>query len=150
MAAAAATTASALASPAFLGSPLPARSSPSSSRAARPGPLRIAASGGKKTVTKTPNGPSGNTKFRAGKDASGSKAKASLLSHFTGKGVYMFTKKYGANVDGYSPIYTPEIWSKSGDSYAYGNAGLAAWAGLLATVLLGGAFLVYSTSSFGQ
>eukprot|EP00850_Spirogloea_muscicola_P009829 SM000056S17947 [mRNA] locus=s56:284060:285367:- [translate_table: standard] len=146
MAAAAATTASALASPAFLGSPLPTRSSPSSSRAARPGPLRIAASGGKKTVTKTPNGPSGNTKFRAGKDASGSKAKASPA----GKGVYMFTKKYGANVDGYSPIYTPEIWSKSGDSYAYGNAGLAAWAGLLASVLLGGAFLVYSTSSFGQ
>uniref|UniRef100_A0A8R7PE46 Photosystem II 10 kDa polypeptide, chloroplastic n=1 Tax=Triticum urartu TaxID=4572 RepID=A0A8R7PE46_TRIUA len=42
-------------------------------------------------------------------DASGRVAKE--------KGVYQFADKYGANVDGYSPIYTPEEWSPSGDVY---------------------------------
>ncbi|WP_411020708.1 photosystem II protein PsbR, partial [Salmonella sp. s23851] len=58
--------------------------------------LRIEASGVKKISTKTPLGPSGDTKFKGNLDASGRKAK--------GKGVYQYTKKYGANVDGYSPI----------------------------------------------
>ncbi len=44
-----------------------------------------------------------------------------------GKGVYMFESKYGANVDGYSPIYTPDIWTESGDSYKLGTKGLIAW-----------------------
>ncbi|CAD7703759.1 unnamed protein product [Ostreobium quekettii] len=52
-------------------------------------------------------------------DAQGRKGK--------GKGVYQFAKKYGANVDGYSPIYTPDIWSDTGDSYSLGPKGLIAW-----------------------
>ena len=32
-----------------------------------------------------------------------------------GYGVYRFADKYGANVDGYSPIYTPDTWSESGE-----------------------------------
>lgn len=32
-----------------------------------------------------------------------------------GYGVYRFANKYGANVDGYSPIYTPDTWSESGE-----------------------------------
>jgi photosystem II protein len=108
-----------------------------STRAARP--LKIVASSGKKTVTKTPLGPSGDTKYRNGVDASGSKAK--------GKGVYQFSKKYGANVDGYSPIYVEEEWSKGGSVYAGGQAGLALWAVTFAGLLAAGAFLVYSTSA---
>ena len=46
-----------------------------------------------------------------------------------GYGVYKFQDKYGANVDGYSPIYTPDTWSESGDSYKLGTKGLIAWAG---------------------
>ncbi|PKA63989.1 Photosystem II 10 kDa polypeptide, chloroplastic [Apostasia shenzhenica] len=46
-------------------------------------------------------------------DASGRKAK--------GKGVYQFVDKYGANVDGYSPIYSPGEWSSSGDVYVGGK-----------------------------
>mmetsp|Transcript_9373 Transcript_9373/g.11208 ORF Transcript_9373/g.11208 Transcript_9373/m.11208 type:complete len:115 (+) Transcript_9373:304-648(+) len=44
-----------------------------------------------------------------------------------GLGVYRFQNKYGANVDGYSPIYTPDIWSDSGDSYKLGSSAIAAW-----------------------
>lgn len=44
-----------------------------------------------------------------------------------GFGVYRFAKKYGANVDGYSPIYTPDLWSESGNSYKAGTKGLIAW-----------------------
>ncbi|BBM98974.1 photosystem II 10kDa protein [Marchantia polymorpha subsp. ruderalis] len=97
------------------------------------------ASGAKKISTKEPYGPSGGTKFRGGVDASGRKAK--------GKGVYQFGKKYGANVDGYSPIYAPEEWSPSGDTYAGGQTGLLIWAVTLGALLLGGAILVYSTSA---
>jgi photosystem II protein len=93
----------------------------------------------KKTVTKTPLGPSGGTKFRDGKDAGGSPAK--------GKGVYQFTKKYGANVDGYSPIYTPEVWSTSGDTYQPGPGALALWALLFAGLLAGSAALIIGTSA---
>jgi photosystem II protein len=56
---------------------------------------------------------------------------ASLLSQlfawWQGYGVYKFADKYGANVDGYSPIYTPDTWSESGETYKLGFAGLAAW-----------------------
>jgi photosystem II protein len=44
-----------------------------------------------------------------------------------GKGVFQFEDKYGANVDGYSPIFTPETWSTGGDSYKLGTKGLIAW-----------------------
>ena len=44
-----------------------------------------------------------------------------------GYGVYRFADKYGANVDGYSPIYTPDLWSESGESYKLGAKGLVAW-----------------------
>eukprot|EP00954_Amorphochlora_amoebiformis_P029856 1393741-Amorphochlora_amoeboformis.AAC.1 len=44
-----------------------------------------------------------------------------------GYGVYKFAKKYGANVDGYSPIYTPDIWAESGNSYKLGTTALVAW-----------------------
>ncbi|MCO5601801.1 hypothetical protein L7F22_055926 [Adiantum nelumboides] len=104
--------------------------------------LRVEASGGKKISTKTPLGPSGDTKFKNGQDASGRKAK--------GKGVYQFSRKYGANVDGYSPIYTPEEWAASGDVYAAGPTGLAIWAVTLGSILLGGALLVYNTSALAQ
>ena len=51
--------------------------------------------------------------------------------HPQGYGVYRFANKYGANVDGYSPIYTPDTWSESGDTYKLGTKGLIAWAGLV-------------------
>merc|ERR1719263_580411 len=35
-----------------------------------------------------------------------------------GFGVYRFASKYGANVDGYSLIYSPDEWSDSGNSFA--------------------------------
>lgn len=104
-----------------------------------PRALTIVASSGKKISTKTPLGPSGDIKFRNGKDAGGGATK--------GKGVYQFTKKYGANVDGYSPIWAPEEWSASGDTYAGGAPGLALWALTLAGLLAVGGFLVYSTSA---
>jgi len=44
-----------------------------------------------------------------------------------GMGVYKFADKYGANVDGYSPIYTPDLWSETGDTYKLGTKGLIAW-----------------------
>ncbi|KAL3701368.1 hypothetical protein R1sor_019390 [Riccia sorocarpa] len=104
-----------------------------------PRPLKIVASGGKKLNVKQPFGPSGGLKLKNGVDANGRKP--------TGKGVYQFSKKYGANVDGYSPIYEREEWSKSGDVYAGGQTGLLLWAVTLAAILLGGALLVYNTSA---
>lgn len=80
--------------------------------------------------------------LREGLDASGRKPK--------GKGVYQFVDKYGANVDGYSPIYSPEEWSPSGDVYVGGTTGLLIWAVTLGALLLGGALLVYSTSALSQ
>lgn len=77
----------------------------------------------------------------------------------------------GANVDGYSPIYTPDIWSESGDEYKLGTKGLIAWyvdcvcitctyhhhkmmvhlrAGLVVVLLGVGVTLVVSTSAIGQ
>lgn len=50
-----------------------------------------------------------------------------------GYGVYRFADKYGANVDGYSPIYTPDSWAESGGTYKLGTKGLIAWCVPLAT-----------------
>ncbi|KAK9275160.1 hypothetical protein L1049_022419 [Liquidambar formosana] len=108
---------------------------------ARTSSLRVEASG-KKIKTNTPYGTGGGMNLRDGKDASGRKPK--------GKGVYQFVDKYGANVDGYSPIYSPEEWSPSGDVYVGGSTGLLIWAVTLAALLAGGALLVYSTSALSQ
>lgn len=35
--------------------------------------------------------------------------------------MYKFANKYGANVDGYSPIYTPDTWSESGEHLRRGT-----------------------------
>uniref|UniRef100_A0A453BQX7 Photosystem II 10 kDa polypeptide, chloroplastic n=1 Tax=Aegilops tauschii subsp. strangulata TaxID=200361 RepID=A0A453BQX7_AEGTS len=70
-----------------------------------------------------------------------------LLKKHKGKGVYQFADKYGANVDGYSPIYTPEEWSPSGDVYVGGKTRLFLWAVTLAGILLGGALLSYDNQS---
>merc|ERR1711998_215270 len=67
-----------------------------------------------------------------------------------GLGVYRFANKYGANVDGYSPIYTPDDWSESGNTFSLGNKGLIAWAGLLLVLLGVGINLVITTSQIGQ
>ncbi|PNW81805.1 hypothetical protein CHLRE_06g261000v5 [Chlamydomonas reinhardtii] len=75
------------------------------------------------------------------KDASGRKGK--------GYGVYRYEDKYGANVDGYSPIYTPDLWTESGDSYTLGTKGLIAWAGLVLVLLAVGVNLIISTSQLG-
>ncbi|GMP64815.1 hypothetical protein CsSME_00025907 [Camellia sinensis var. sinensis] len=85
------------------------------------------------------SGINGGMSLADGLDASGRKAK--------GKGVYQFVDKYGANVDGYSPIYDPDDWSPSGDVYVGGSTGLAIWAVTLAGILAGGALLVYNTSA---
>lgn len=69
------------------------------------------------------------------------------FANMQGKGTFQFTNKYGANVDGYSPIFTPDEWSAKGDTYEGGVAGLALWAVTFGGLLLVGAFLVYSTSS---
>lgn len=53
------------------------------------------------------------------------------LTREQGYGVYRFAKKYGANVDGYSPIYTPDAWSQNGGNYSLGFKGLLAWCVLL-------------------
>lgn len=44
-----------------------------------------------------------------------------------GFGVYRYADKYGANVDGYSPIYTPDSWAETGAEYKLGTKGLIAW-----------------------
>ncbi|XP_072954388.1 photosystem II 10 kDa polypeptide, chloroplastic-like [Typha angustifolia] len=104
--------------------------------------FKVQASGGKKIKTSTPYGTGGGMALPNGLDASGRKQK--------GKGVYQFVDKYGANVDGYSPIYSPEEWSPSGDVYVGGTTGLLIWAVTLAGLLLGGALLVYNTSALSQ
>merc|ERR1719265_559454 len=67
-----------------------------------------------------------------------------------GYGVYRFANKYGTNVDGYSPIYSPDDWSDSGNTFSLGSKGLLAWAGLLLVLLGVGINLVVSTSQLGQ
>ncbi|KAB1216962.1 Photosystem II 10 kDa polypeptide, chloroplastic [Morella rubra] len=108
---------------------------------ARTSSFKVKASG-KKINTPRPYGISGGMDLRDGVDASGRKAK--------GKGVYQFVDKYGANVDGYSPIYDKDDWSPSGDVYVGGTTGLAIWAVTLAGILAGGALLVYNTSALSQ
>mmetsp|Transcript_32868 Transcript_32868/g.83404 ORF Transcript_32868/g.83404 Transcript_32868/m.83404 type:complete len:140 (-) Transcript_32868:297-716(-) len=66
-----------------------------------------------------------------------------------GYGVYRFENKYGANVDGYSPIYTPDQWTAEGDSFKLGTKGLIAWAGLVLVLLAVGVNLIVSTSQIG-
>ncbi|TKW30411.1 hypothetical protein SEVIR_2G034900v4 [Setaria viridis] len=78
------------------------------------------------------------------------KVKKIQLLSLAGEGVYQFASKYGANVDGYSPIYNPEEWSPSGDVYVGGKTGLLLWAITLAGILLGGALLVYNTSALAS
>merc|ERR1712216_51372 len=67
-----------------------------------------------------------------------------------GFGVYRFANKYGSNVDGYSPIYTPDEWSEAGGTFSLGSKGLIAWAGLLLVLLGVGINLVLTTSQIGQ
>ncbi|MQK21613.1 hypothetical protein EI013_24905 [Escherichia coli] len=104
--------------------------------------FRVVASGGKKIKTDKPYGTGGGMNLPDGLDASGRKGK--------GKGVYQFVDKYGANVDGYSPIYNTEEWSPTGDVYTGGTTGLAIWAVTLLGLLAGGALLVYNTSALSQ
>ena len=115
--------------------PARAKGLPSISR--RGSSFAIVCSGGKKIKTDKPYGIGGGMSVDI--DASGRKS--------TGKGVYQFVDKYGANVDGYSPIYTPEEWSPTGDTYVGGTTGLLIWAVTLAGLLGGGALLVYNTSA---
>merc|ERR1712054_543253 len=71
-------------------------------------------------------------------DAQGRKGK--------GYGVYRFANKYGTNVDGYSPIYSPDEWSDSGNTFSLGKKGLIAWAALLFVLLITAVNLILSTS----
>ncbi|KAK3124432.1 hypothetical protein QOZ80_7BG0586460 [Eleusine coracana subsp. coracana] len=109
---------------------------------ARSSSLRVMAKKTKKIQTSQPFGPAGGLNFKDGVDASGRPAK--------GKGVYQFANKYGANVDGYSPIYNPEEWSPAGDVYVGGKTGLLLWAVTLTGILLGGALLIYNTSAIAS
>ncbi|GAV78675.1 PsbR domain-containing protein [Cephalotus follicularis] len=109
---------------------------------ARTSSFKVEASGAKKIKTNTPYGTGGGMNLRDGVDASGRKPK--------GKGVYQFVDKYGANVDGYSPIYDTDDWAPTGDVYAGGVTGLAIWAVTLVGLLAGGALLVYNTSALSQ
>merc|ERR1712025_373570 len=67
-----------------------------------------------------------------------------------GYGVYRFANKYGTNVDGYSPIYSPDEWSASGDSFSLGARGIIAWFGVLLLILGVSANLIISTSELGK
>ncbi|XP_038991017.1 photosystem II 10 kDa polypeptide, chloroplastic-like [Hibiscus syriacus] len=83
------------------------------SHARVPSSFKVEASkAARKINTNKPYGINGDLKLKDGVDASGRRAK--------GKGVYQFVKKYGANVDGYSPIYDPNDWSPTGDVYTGG------------------------------
>ena len=118
-----------------------AKGLPSLARSSRTS-FTIRASGGKKIKTDKPFGIGGGMDLKDGVDSNGRKGK--------GKGVYQFVDKYGANVDGYSPIYNEEEWSPSGDVYVGGTTGLLIWAVTLAGLLAGGALLVYNTSALAS
>merc|ERR1711920_260211 len=64
-----------------------------------------------------------------------------------GYGVYRYEDKYGTNIDGYSPIYSPGEWTKQGDTYKPGKTGLLLWFGLLVGGLGFAGFLIFSTSA---
>jgi len=49
-------------------------------------------------------------------------------------------------VDEYSPIYTPETFQSTGDTYAPGPLGLTVWAVGFSALLLVGAYAIVSTS----
>ena len=49
-------------------------------------------------------------------------------------------------VDEYSPIYTPETFQSTGDTYAPGPLGITVWAVGFASLLAVGAFAIVSTS----
>jgi len=66
-----------------------------------------------------------------------------------GYGVYRFANKYGTNIDGYSPIYSPDEWTETGDTFSLGTKGLIAWAGLLVVLLAVGGSLIVSSSTSG-
>merc|ERR1712224_340824 len=66
-----------------------------------------------------------------------------------GYGVYRFASKYGSNIDGYSPIYQPNDWSDSGDTFQLGTKGLIAWAGLIVILLGAGGALIVQSSTLG-
>ncbi|KAK6934797.1 Photosystem II PsbR [Dillenia turbinata] len=118
-----------------------ARGLPSLSRSSTS--FKVVASAGKKKLkTDKPYGINGGMNLRDGVDANGRKGK--------GKGVYQFVDKYGANVDGYSPIFDTRDWSPSGEVYVGGTTGLLIWAVTLAGLLAGGALLVYNTSALAQ
>merc|ERR1719356_595274 len=63
-----------------------------------------------------------------------------------GFGVYRFANKYGGNIDRYSPIYRPDDWSDTGDTFSLGTKGLIAWAGLVVVLLGVGGTLIVQTS----
>merc|ERR1719158_2120506 len=67
-----------------------------------------------------------------------------------GFGVYRFSGKYGTNVDGYSPIYSPDEWSDSGDTFSMGTRGLLAWIGVLIIIVSVSGKLVLETSQLSQ
>merc|ERR1712224_630732 len=67
-----------------------------------------------------------------------------------GYGVYRFSSKYGTDVDGYSPIYSPDEWSDSGNTFSLGARGLLAWTGLLLVLLALSVVLVLSTSRLAE
>ncbi|CAI9787835.1 unnamed protein product [Fraxinus pennsylvanica] len=111
---------------------------------ARTSSLRVEASGGKKIKTDKPYGINGGIALRDDLDASGRKPKVGLKPYIPLERVYQFVDLYGANVDGYSPIYNTDDWSPSG------TTGLAIWAVTLVGILAGGALLLYKTSVLYQ
>merc|ERR1719436_1288822 len=52
-----------------------------------------------------------------------------------GYGVYRFADKYGTNIDGYSPIYSPDEWTDAGANFKLGIPGAIAWLGVVALIL---------------
>eukprot|EP00877_Chromochloris_zofingiensis_P005485 jgi/Chrzof1/14938/Cz09g21140.t1_PSBR[v5.2] len=136
---------------AFVGTQVQGLSLRSSRKTVKP----VASGGGKTDLTKVglnsvendivKNNLMGKSRYMGKKDwvdSQGRKGK--------GYGVYKFADKYGANVDGYSPIYTPDLWTESGDSYKLGTKGLIAWAGLVLVLLAIGVNLIISTSQLGS
>merc|ERR1719486_1707408 len=101
-----------------------------------------ASSVGNETIRNNLNGVSRYMNKKGWVDPQGRKGK--------GYGVYRFANKYGTNVDGYSPIYSPDEWSDSGNTFSLGSKGLLAWACLLLLLLAIGVNLIISNSQLGQ
>merc|ERR1719436_98141 len=94
--------------------------------------------GGDETIRNNLEGTSRYMSKKGWVDAQGREGK--------GYGVYRFANKYGTNIDGYSPIYTPDNWSDSGNTFSLGPKGLIAWAGLVVVLLVAGGSLIFQTS----